>query len=430
VNTESSVVLQVSLDAVGYYLGALVGAYNTEHGSPPWGPLLYRCGVPNLLAHLDQGGVDAPLIHAGLVALVRRDALTERIAEHLCRSSSMEISALRLRHVLHFMLSEIEAGMRMPRYGPAQVEFVHHAEKPDAWQARHRALNPTPEETGTPTGDLPTVAGTRREDALRQRWLTDPRFGQVLEAIKAQASPKEWMRLADKIEHPIELCETDDLRGIPLPSRSFGEYDLAGSLLDFSDFSGGELSHTWLQGVRLDGASFMDATLLQAQLGPSYGQKTRFDRAMFVQACLHGSKLTESRFDNASIESSNFSDADFRASSFLRARARDSRFDSSLLTTANLDHAVFSRCDLSSAVLCNSRMTGTLLESCDMQGTDFRGAILDGTQIRGGSFGIVHQAHQVFRTRFDDTPVVRRMVAASQAAGIDTVEWHTPSPRR
>lgn len=66
---------------------------------------------------------------------------------------------------------------------------------------------------------------------------------------------------------------------------------------------------------------------------------------------------------------------------------------------------------------------GATLENCDMRGSDWRGVDFSDARLIGGQFGRIARALGVAATKFDDTPAIRKMVAMSDAEGLDQIEW-------
>ena len=134
--------IKVSIEAVGWYLGSLVSSYNETNGVPPVDPLDYLPEVPDMLAHLRNGGDDAAFLRAALDGLVHGRALTPQIAAHLCGWSGMDIGPEKLLPILEFMLAQIDEHIHPPIADCAELELVSMGLHPSEWRAAQRALNP------------------------------------------------------------------------------------------------------------------------------------------------------------------------------------------------------------------------------------------------------------------------------------------------
>ena len=272
-----------------------------------------------------------------------------------------------------------------------------------------------------------TVTNNQREG---EPAIDAERSAAALRAILAQADPATWYPQAPKARsawEPFDLC---DLRGSDLSNQQIGAVMMAECALDGANFSHAVLLETSLQSTSVSRANFTNAKLRRTQMIPFFGEHTDFSRATFDKAAMEYARLLDCNFRSAQFAETSLSHADLSRSAFSGAQFSACQLDSTLLHDADLREASFTECDLRKAVFQSAQMKGTALVGCEMVGTDFRHADVEHAVIRGGHFGIYEQGSVLTPTRFDDTPAARRLVAASGAEGIDSIEWSLPDPDR
>lgn len=263
--------------------------------------------------------------------------------------------------------------------------------------------------------------------AAKERWTSDEEFKRLLKLISEGFPATEWITLCPALKHPFAEREVSDLKGIPLGSRRIGAMDLSDSFLNGSSFVASELEGTEFQWSLLSDASFVGAHLRVVQMSPVFGERVDFSGAELRQVFASESRLTDSTFDRATLDAVDFSGADLSRTSFVNAIAKGCRFDHGSLEGADFSNAELVDCNLRRSTPIAGRFTGTTLRSCDMRGADFRFADFTGAQFVGGKFGVIENNGKFFPTRFDDTPQMRRLVAISQIAGSDEIEWSPAS---
>lgn len=147
--------IKVSIEALGYSLGLLVGKYVDENGVPATDVVEYLPRAPVMLAWLKMHG-DASYIRAALVQLVRKGGLNDDLCERLCHKAIIDVDVDEMRPILKFMLEQIEKELNPPQRDDLDVEFVRTGIDDTVWPAQREALNPGlewhhPGSTGGPT---------------------------------------------------------------------------------------------------------------------------------------------------------------------------------------------------------------------------------------------------------------------------------------
>lgn len=246
----------------------------------------------------------------------------------------------------------------------------------------------------------------------------------ILKAILQNADHSSWHKDAPKIKSSWDPFDLYDIRGCNLSGSLLGELSLSECALDGADFTNCSLEKTMFQGSSASRASFANAKLYRTQMTPFFGEYVNFGGAMLQQAFIEYGKLPDSNFTSATLNDVSLSHTDVSRSSFVGAKFKACGLSHGVFTETDLSSAVILSCDLRKVSFQNAILSGALLEGCEMRGTDFRGASLDRTVIRGGEFGLYHEGSKLTPTRFDDTLETRKLVAASGAQGIESIEWH------
>ena len=149
------------------------------------------------------------------------------------------------------------------------------------------------------------------------------------EIMEQIASHRRWLDSRGDDGHCIYLAFEDhealDLRGAMLSEGMFQETNLSGSRLD-----GADLARIVGNGIRLAGASMVDAIAAKAELVGADLRGVDGQRAIFRNA-----RLREARFDGAQLRGAHFTGADGIQASFRDADLRDTDFSGALLSAAD-----------------------------------------------------------------------------------------------
>lgn len=133
--------IKVSIEALGYSLGLLVGKYVDENEVPATDVMEYLSQVPGMIARLKRCG-DASYIRAALVQLIRKGGLNDDLCERLCHKAIIDVDVDEMRPILKFMLEQIEKELNPPQRDDLDVEFVRTGIDDTVWPAQREALNP------------------------------------------------------------------------------------------------------------------------------------------------------------------------------------------------------------------------------------------------------------------------------------------------
>ena len=151
--------------------------------------------------------------------------------------------------------------------------------------------------------------------------------------------------------------EAAHLPGVDLREAKASRLELPKSYLAAANCEGATLDEAELSGSDLSGASFIDASLVDAWL----------DR---------GTRAARACFEGARVEKLRASEGDFRETSFKWAKANGARFGRS-----HLDRANFSFAELAEADFSEAHMAEAVLLSVQAPGARFQDAVLIGAQL-------------------------------------------------
>ncbi|PMS13652.1 hypothetical protein C0Z18_32335 [Trinickia dabaoshanensis] len=259
-------------------------------------------------------------------------------------------------------------------------------------------------------------------NAFRNRWR-DGKYKVVQDALEHITPQSEWMDTCDAVDHPAAKRLANDLRGVQLSGRDLKNLDLGDSFLDFSVFDGSRFDGAQFQWSILNGASFRGCQFHLAQMLPIYGDGTDFRHARLRKSFIEYAKLSNADFSGATLADGRLTSSEISVCNFSGVLTERTDWGWNTMTRCDFVAARFVECELTTTWLDRARLIDATFENCDLRGVDFRGADLSGVRFLGGTFGDVLQGPLTYRTRFDDTPEARRVVAAATTANSHAVEW-------
>jgi uncharacterized protein YjbI with pentapeptide repeats len=186
----------------------------------------------------------------------------------------------------------------------------------------------------------------------------DEQHLQLLKHSLARGSARAWNRW--RSEHPRVV---PDLRGVILPGKWLGRYNLDRARLDRA-----VLDRAHLGAARLEGASLRGASLDQANLEAVHAAGSDFSGVHMRNAYLHVADCRRARF---------LGDAYLR-----HVDAREADFTGAKLTGANLADADLTAACFDGADLGRAQLGGAILNGTSLLGARLRGALVGGAFIR------------------------------------------------
>ena len=257
---------------------------------------------------------------------------------------------------------------------------------------------------------------------LRDRWNAG-KHKRVLEAIERGLPDDAWVPLCETLPHFMDGAPTLDLRGASLVGDKLKNLELAGSHFGFAVFDGTHFDEVGFQDAILDSASFRGCEFYLAQMIPIYGDGTDFRHARLRKSFIGYARLKSADFSGTTLSDASLDCSEVIACNFSGMLTERTDWGWNTMTRCDFVAARFVECELTTTWLDRARLIDATFENCDLRGVDFRGADLTGVRFLGGTFGDVLQGPLTYRTRFDDTPEARRVVAAATTANSHAVEW-------
>ena len=157
--------------------------------------------------------------------------------------------------------------------------------------------------------------------------------------------------------------------------------DLSNQTLDGTSFRQSELGEANLEGAKLrkcqfKGASLREANLARADLSETNLENADLEGARLCQAILVGANLTRANLEGADLEGARLTGA----------RLTHAQLDSAKLGGADLSEAIITYADLDDAYLGGARLagadlTGASLKNANLEQADLQGAILDDARL-------------------------------------------------
>ncbi|MFM0157464.1 pentapeptide repeat-containing protein [Paraburkholderia sediminicola] len=256
---------------------------------------------------------------------------------------------------------------------------------------------------------------------LHTRW-SDGKYKAVLEALESVLPQEQWMDTCDAIIHPFDKKLANDLRGIRISGKDLKNLDLGSSLLDFANFDHCEFNEAHFQWSILTSASFRGCKFHSVQMIPIFGEQIDFSRSEFNRSHIDHAQIENCNFSHIVMRGGNLNQSKIAGSDFSDALIEKGDFSWNVAQRCNFSGVRFVDCDLRASQVSEGNLTDASFDNCDLRGMDFRRVKLNGARFRGGTFGDVHQG-SVIRTKFDDTPEARRVVAMSNTGKQDCIEW-------
>ncbi len=263
---------------------------------------------------------------------------------------------------------------------------------------------------------------------LRNRWASG-KYLSIREAIESVLPQEKWMDLCDELVHPGDGKLANDLRGMVLCGKNLKDVDLGSSFLDCSIFDGCVFDGAQFQWSIMKGASFKECKFLSSQLIVVFGDDANFSGADFDRTYINEARMERVNFSFAAMRGGMFSNSNARGGDLSHVQMMGVKVKWNDFRDCNLSGARFVDCDFSASNIAAGSLVDAYFENCNLSGVDLRGANLSGVRFQGGVFGDIHQGSAVYRTRFDDTPEVRRAVASSGAESQDCIEWSALAPK-
>jgi uncharacterized protein YjbI with pentapeptide repeats len=257
---------------------------------------------------------------------------------------------------------------------------------------------------------------------LRDRWKAG-KYKDALDAITSALPEDAWVPLCESVPHTVDGSPTLDLRGAELVGGKLKNMELGGSHFGFAVFDSTHFEEVGFQYAVLEGTSFRGCEFLEAQMIPVYGDCTDFRHALFRKSFIDYAKLTNADFSGATMSDGSVDFSELTSCNFSGLLAERNEWRWNTTTSCDFVAARFVGCELTVTRFDRARLINATFDNCDLSGVDFRGADLTGVRFLGGTFGDVQQGQTTYRTRFDDTPEARRVVAASTTENRQAVEW-------
>ena len=175
-----------------------------------------------------------------------------------------------------------------------------------------------------------------------------------------------------------------DFTGATLSGVIFFGSELIGTIFDDTMINNGLFQDTTLTSATFKAASFLNGSLIQAEMV----NKADFTDATFTAACLRAGNLTETTFAGATFDAnsaangSNFSGSDLASTKFLGTlvnsgmnMACGGAADAAVFSSAHMFGVTFENVDLTKGEIAGG--TGISFEGSDMRGASFAGSTVD-----------------------------------------------------
>ncbi len=253
------------------------------------------------------------------------------------------------------------------------------------------------------------ISGTQGAEQIAELEQKKVELENARPALKAE-HPRPTRDELEAAARAGEPMHNRDLSHVDFRGARLAGLDLAGSLLDHTDFTDADLSNatfracmmvsTKLRGATLHGADFRGATVVEVDFDGADLSGTNLAKVSLV-----GSTLKSTRFVEARLEEALLIDLDLNGVDFTRCEGSRALLFGSKLAGATFDHA-----DLRSAILMNAS-----LEDASFFAADLRKATFCGVKAARASFVASDMQRANLNLKADFTKADFRLIQGANA---------------